>query len=359
LREPQPEAVLHFKVARLYVAQFLLNVKFNTIMIFVDEAKIIVQAGNGGHGCESYHRDKFHKHPIPNGGDGGKGGDVLITASRSIQTLLDYKYKQHYKADNGGHGSSRGKKGRDGKLCNLHVPQGTIIRDDTTGMIIRDLVDDGQSIVIAKGGRGGIGNERRRATLPAEPGEERRLRLELKVIADVGLIGFPNAGKSTLINAISSVKSKIANYPFTTKQPVLGIVKGGDDQPNIVVADLPGIIEGAHEGKGLGYRFLRHAERTRVLVHVLDMGSTEGRDPLEDFEKLNSELSLYSDNMLLKQKINVANKMDVDGAKENLQRFRSKYKQEIIPVSAVEKTGLDDLINKIRSILCQDNYPAL
>lgn len=323
-------------------------------MIFVDEARILVKAGDGGKGCESFYRDRRMRYPRPDGGDGGYGGDVIITADKSIHTLLDFKYKQHYQADKGGNASSKNKSGRRGKECRLRVPVGTIVRDHSNGLLMKDLNADQQSVVVVQGAPGGLGNARRRTPAPPGKGQERVLDFELKLIADVGLIGFPNAGKSTLITAISKAKSKIANYPFTTKQPILGIVEGEDYQ--FVVADLPGLIEGAHKGKGLGDRFLRHAERTKIFLHVLDMAATEGRDPLEDYEKIEHELTEYSDNFVYKRKIVVANKMDLPAASDHLKRFKRKYKkEEIVPVSSLEKQGLETLVDLMRDTLCKEN----
>lgn len=347
-------------------------------MIFVDQARIFVKAGDGGKGCESFYSDKFTRYPRPDGGDGGRGGDVVFTANQGIQTLLDYRFKQHYQAKAGGHASSKGKKGKTGVDCILKVPTGTIIRDEKTGLLIKDLTAHGQSVVVAKGGRGGRGNAHRQTPTPPGQGEEITILLELKVIADVGIVGFPNAGKSTLISSISRVKSKVANYPFTTKQPILGIVEvedfdgsvllttGAHAAPAIdlgrrvsarfVMADLPGLIEGAHEGRGLGDRFLKHAERTKILLHLIDMSGSEGRDPLDDYEKINFELQSYSDELFFKNKIVVANKMDLETAHPHLKRFKRKYKQEkIFPISALEKKGLDELVCFIGELLCQES----
>jgi len=358
-------------------------------MIFVDSARIFVKAGDGGKGCESFYSDKFTRYPRPDGGDGGSGGDVVFTASQGIQTLLDYRFKQHYQAKAGGHASSKGKKGKTGVDCILKVPTGTIIRDEKNGLLIKDLTAHGQSVMVAKGGLGGRGNAHRQTPAPPGLGEEITILLELKVIADVGLVGFPNAGKSTLISSISHVKSKIANYPFTTKQPILGIVEvddwdgsttlttGGEPirltsfaqgpervqrvegqgrTTRFVMADLPGLIEGAHAGRGLGDRFLKHAERTKILLHLIDMSGSEGRDPLEDYEKINFELQSYSDELFFKNKIVVANKMDLETAAAHLKRFKRKYKKEkIFPVSALEKKGLETLICFIGELLCQES----
>jgi len=322
-------------------------------MAFVDEARIFVKAGDGGKGCESFYSDKRTRYSRPDGGDGGRGGDIVFIANNRIQTLLDYKFKQHYKSDKGGHGGSRGKKGKTGENCVLKVPVGTIVSDMDTGLLIKDLAQDGQSVIVVKGGVGGVGNANRKTPKPPHLGEERTVHLELKIIADVGLVGFPNVGKSTLISSISKVRSKIASYPFTTKQPILGIVKG--DEFDFSIADLPGLIEGAHAGKGLGDRFLKHVERTKILVHIVDMASADGRDPYEDYKKINYELEKYSDALSLKEKIVVANKMDLPQAEENLNNFKKKYKGELFVVSAQEKTGLDELVEKLRVELWQDD----
>jgi len=322
-------------------------------MIFVDEARIFVQAGDGGQGCESFYRDKYMRYPRPDGGDGGKGGDVVIQSTRSIQTLLDFKFRQHHKAQKGGNASSKGKKGKNGKECILRVPVGTLIRDAETKLLIKDLAFDQQRVIIAKGGKGGIGNEHRKAPSLPEKGERITVCLELKLIADVGIIGFPNAGKSTLVSNISKVKSKIANYPFTTRQPILGIVERDDS--SFIVADLPGIIEGAHEGKGLGDRFLRHAERTKVLIHLIDMAGTEGRDPLNDYKIINHELESYGDTLMLKQKLTVANKMDLLEARNNLQRFKKEINEEIFPISSLSGEGLDDLVGIMKEKVCTEH----
>lgn len=324
-------------------------------MSFVDEARIFVQGGNGGQGCESFYRDKYMRFPRPDGGDGGHGGDIIFKADGRIRTLLDFKFKQHYKAPSGGHASSKGKTGRRGMDCILRVPCGTILRDKDNGLMIKDLVENGQSIVVARGGRGGWGNQLHKYPKIFEAGERKTIALELKVMADVGLIGFPNAGKSTFITAVSRVRSKVANYPFTTKQPILGIVYV--DDADFVVADLPGIIEGAHQGRGLGDRFLRHAERTKMLVHVLDMAGSEGRDPLEDYAKLNHEIEQYGQALLLKDKIVVANKMDLPEAQGHLVRFRQTYDDPIWPISTLNNEGIEPLLQQLHQRVCQENSP--
>ena len=311
--------------------------------MFVDQARIQVKGGDGGKGCESFYRDKFMRYPRPDGGDGGKGGDVVFVAERGLATLLDYRFRQHYEAGRGGHASSKNKKGKTGADVSLRVPVGTILVDDQTGLLIRDLNCDRQEVIVARGGAGGHGNNKNRTVTPPQPGEARIIRLELKLIADVGLIGFPNAGKSTLINAISSVKSKIAAYPFTTKAPVLGIVRDPQSEFQFVVADLPGLIEGAHQGRGLGLQFLRHAERTKILVHVIDRAGSEGRDPLKDYQLIDEELKAYDEALAHKPRIVVANKMDLPEADKNLKRFKRKYPQKNFAISALEKTGLKKL----------------
>lgn len=321
-------------------------------MAFVDQARIQVQAGNGGKGCESHYSDKYTRYPIPNGGDGGNGGNIIICADPHLHTLLDYRFKQHYQAPGGAHGSSNNKRGRNGEDCILRVPVGTVVWDHETDFLIRDLNKPKDEVIVARGGNGGRGNNRNRTVTPPQPGESRTIRLELKVIADVGLVGFPNAGKSTLISAISKVRSKIANYPFTTRAPILGIVEDDENVDNrFVVADLPGLIEGAHEGKGLGHTFLKHAERTKILVHVVDMSGGEGRDPLKDYKQICEELDLYSQDLSQKHRILVANKMDLPESKKNLTRFKRKYGQGIIPISALERDGLEKLIDEIRKLL--------
>jgi GTPase len=322
-------------------------------MAFVDSARIQVKAGGGGKGCESHYRDLWMRYPKADGGDGGDGGSVCFVADPHIQTLLDFRFKQHYQGQRGGHGSSKGSAGKDGKDIILRVPVGTVLWDDATNLLIRDLNAPGEEVIVAKGGRGGIGNMRRKTVVPPTSGEEKVVRLELKLIADVGLIGFPNAGKSTLISAVSKVRSKIASYPFTTKQPILGIVETDDFR--FIMADLPGLIEGAHLGKGLGLQFLKHAERTKILVHVVDMAGSEDRDPLDDYDKLNLELEAYSSELAHKHKIVVANKMDLPEAKKHLKRFRKKYNVDIFAVSAKEHGGLEELIERIIKILVNIN----
>ncbi|MBF0385259.1 MAG: GTPase ObgE [Candidatus Omnitrophica bacterium] len=322
-------------------------------MIFVDEAKVHVKAGRGGKGCESFYRTKFMRYPRPDGGDGGRGGNVIFVADKKLQTLQDLRFQQNYQAHNGYHASSKGKTGRSGEDCLIRVPVGTILRDPENGLLIRDLSTDKETVLVAKGGTGGLGNFKHKyLTSPAE-GEERYIDVELKLIADVGIVGFPNAGKSTIISNISKVKSKIGNYHFTTRQPILGIVYSGEF--DFIVADLPGIIEGAHLGKGLGDRFLRHAERTKILLHVIDMAGSEGRDPLDDYKIINKELKAYSSELDFKYRIIVANKMDLPEAEPNLKKFKKKYKDKIFAVSALNNEGLPELVLHMKDILWKEN----
>jgi GTP-binding protein len=323
-------------------------------MAFVDEARIFVKSGSGGKGCESFYRNKYFRHPRPNGGDGGKGGDIVFIADPRMQTLLDYRFKQHYKASNGGHGGSKEKTGKSGLDCELRVPVGTIIRDYDTGLLIRDFSKPGERVVAARGGSGGRGNKHNQTSTLPGPSIEKTVHLELKLIADVGLVGFPNAGKSTLITKISKVRSKIASYPFTTKQPILGVVHDENEEFHFIVADLPGLIEGAHAGKGLGDRFLKHAERTKILVHIIDMAGTEDRDPLDDYQKISNELSAYSEQLAVKHKIIVANKMDLPKAQKNLKRFQEHVQEKIFAISALNDQDIQPLVDEMRRFLMKE-----
>jgi len=313
--------------------------------VFIDSAKIEVRAGSGGKGCKSLYRDKYQRQGKADGGDGGKGADIVFRADHNLLTLLDFQHHRHFFGAHGGHGSSNHKKGRTADDVIVRVPVGTIIQDAATGAILRDLNEDGQEVTVAKGGKGGIGNWHRKEATPGEPGEQRTVILDLKLLADVGVIGFPNAGKSTLITAISNARPKIAAYPFTTMGPVLGVVNATHRQ--FVVADLPGLIEGASEGRGLGVKFLKHIERTKVLIHIVDMAGFEGRDPLEDYKKINLELKNYSKDVYKKPQIVCANKMDISGSEDNLKRFKKSVKKPVYPVSALEKTNLRELIDAI------------
>lgn len=314
--------------------------------MFIDEARIYVKAGDGGNGCSSMHRDRVNRIGSPDGGPGGKGGDIIFIADSNIHTLLDLQYRQHIKGHGGSHGSSNHKKGAMGKDEVVRVPAGTLIKDERTGLVLRDLVRPGEHVIAAKGGEGGRGNSRNREAEYGFPGEEKTLRLELKVIADVGIIGYPNAGKSTLISKISSARPKIAGYPFTTKEPNLGVVKVHGDA--IVVADIPGLIEGAHKGRGLGHRFLRHVERTRLLIHLVDISAFEGRDPYEDYTSLNEELKLYSQELAATPQVIALNKLDMPGAGANVKAFKARTgKKKVFAISALTGDGIKELLNEL------------
>lgn len=317
---------------------------------FIDEVRIYVKAGDGGDGCDSLYRDRVNRIGRPDGGPGGDGGAVIFEADSNIHTLLDFQYRQHFKGHSGGHGSSNHKKGPRGEDLLVKVPVGTSIRDAEIGLILRELLRPGDRVIIVKGGAGGRGNSRHREALPGGPGEERTVVLELKLIADVGLVGYPNAGKSTLISKISSARPKIANYPFTTKEPILGVAKVHED--SIVVADIPGLIEGAHKGKGLGHRFLRHIERTKLLVHLVDIAAQDGRDPHSDYLNLNKELGLYSKELAKKPQIVVLNKMDCPEAKHNALKFKKGFpKIKFFEISAVTGKGVKELLATIHKKL--------
>ncbi|HAO9044127.1 TPA: GTPase ObgE [Listeria monocytogenes] len=321
--------------------------------MFVDQVKIYVKAGNGGDGMVAFRREKFVPNGGPAGGDGGKGADVVFVVDEGLRTLVDFRFKRIFKAEHGEHGMSKSMHGRGAEDLVVKVPQGTIVKDIDTGEIIADLVAHGQRAVIAKAGRGGRGNKR--FATPAnpapelsengEPGQERNVQLELKVLADVGLVGFPSVGKSTLLSVVSAARPKIAAYHFTTIVPNLGMVDAGDGR-SFVMADLPGLIEGASQGVGLGHQFLRHIERTRVIVHVIDMSGSEGRVPYEDYMAFNNELEQYNLRLMERPQIIVANKMDMPDAEENLNEFKTKIAEDIpvFPISAVTKTGLRELL---------------
>ena len=316
--------------------------------MFVDEAVIHCVAGRGGKGCHSL--DRSHPgHFRPTGGDGGHGGSIILEARGNIHTLLDFQMNRYFTAENGGNGSSSNKTGHCAEDRLIGVPPGTEIFDEMTGELLRDLDQLGASVVVCQGGKGGHGNDKKRDAMDGEPGEEKDIRLRLKLIADVGLVGFPNAGKSTFISRVSNAKSKAAAYPFTTKNPLLGVVKF-DDGESKVIADIPGIIEGAHEGRGMGLDFLKHVERTKTLLHVIDFAGVDGRDPLSDYQVMNKELSQYSKKLTEKEQILVANKMDLPEARENLKLFKRKVKKEVFPISAVTGEGMDKLLRRIRSI---------
>ncbi|MGE5279132.1 MAG: GTPase ObgE [Deltaproteobacteria bacterium] len=324
--------------------------------MFIDTAKISVKAGDGGNGCNSFFRDNRVEHGKANGGDGGDGGDIVLRADKGVYTLLDFQYRRHFKADRGAHGSSNNKAGARGEDCFITVPAGTVVKDAQTGCLLRDLAVHAQEVVVARGGAGGRGNARNREATQGAPGEERELLFDLKLIADVGLLGFPNAGKSTLISKISNATPKIANYPFTTRAPQLGVVRRPEDDEEFIVADIPGLIAGAHEGRGLGDRFLKHVERTRVLVHIVDMAGVDGRDPLEDYDVINKELASFSKYLAEKPQVLVANKMDLEGAAANYARFRRVVKRRIFEISALKGEGLEALLEEIAKRLAESRH---
>ena len=328
--------------------------------MFVDRVKIYVKGGDGGNGIVAFRREKYVPKGGPAGGDGGKGGDVIFVVDEGLSTLMDFRYQKHFKAPRGENGMPKNQHGKNGKDLFVKVPPGTIVIDDDTGEVLADLVKHGEKLVVAKGGRGGRGNARfatQKNPAPeicekGEPGEERYILLELKLLADVGLVGFPSVGKSTLLSAVTAAKPKIADYHFTTLAPNLGVVETEDGR-SFVMADLPGLIEGAHLGAGLGLQFLRHIERTRVIVHVIDMAAMEGRDPYEDFLTINRELKEYELRLTERPMIVAANKMDMPGAEENLQYFRKKAGPDIpvFPISAATRSGLRELLFAIADTL--------
>ncbi|MCX5702157.1 MAG: GTPase ObgE [Candidatus Omnitrophica bacterium] len=317
--------------------------------MFIDSAKIYVKAGDGGRGCQCIYRDKYTRKGIPDGGDGGRGADIIIKADRNLRTLLDFQYNRHFVGAHGGHGSGKNKKGKDAASVIIRIPMGTIVKDIKTNCVLRDLDKDQEEVIVAYGGKGGLGNRHRVLATEGESGEEKELFLDLKLIADVGVVGFPNVGKSTFISGISNAQPKVAAYPFTTKSPVLGVV--GEAPDSFVVADIPGLIEGSSYGKGLGDKFLRHVERTRLLVHLIDMSSFEGRDPIEDYKTINNELKNYNKEVAGKPQVIVANKMDLEQAESNLAKFRKIIRKKIYPISALKKQGLEELIEAVRKKL--------
>jgi GTPase len=338
--------------------------------VFVDEAKIYVKAGNGGNGCMAFRREKYVPRGGPSGGDGGNGGSVYLEANPNDNTLLRYRYNREFKADRGRHGEGSNCTGHSGDDLILQVPVGTLALDDQSGETIADLATPGQRVLVAHGGRGGRGNQHfakpwHQAPREHEdgfPGEERHLRLELKLLADVGLVGFPNAGKSTLISVISAARPRIANYPFTTLEPNLGVVnadggtgkEGREIGRTFVVADLPGLIEGAHQGAGLGIRFLRHVERTRLLVHLIDTSDANADDPAHSFEVINGELAAFSESLTRKPMIVVATKLDATTDRTRLDALGSyckKHGLEFHSISAVAGEGVKELMRSIADAL--------
>lgn len=329
--------------------------------MFVDVAKISLKAGKGGNGIVSFRREKYIAAGGPDGGDGGKGADVIFRVDESMSTLMDFRYKKHYSAKTGENGGPCNRTGKSAEDLVIKVPPGTILKDARTGKVIADLTKTGEQYIAAKGGKGGRGNARfatstrqiPRFAEQGEDGEEREIYLELKLLADVGLIGYPNVGKSTILSIMTSAKPKIADYHFTTIEPNLGVVML-DDGSSFVLADIPGLIEGAHEGIGLGHQFLRHIERTKVLVHVVDVSGIEGRDPVRDFETINEELRQFNEKLSKRKQIVAANKTDLPNAEENFNRLKTKLSEkgyEVFPVCAATGEGLKELFYKVGELL--------
>lgn len=323
-------------------------------MNFIDEAEITVKAGDGGRGCVSFRREKFVPRGGPNGGDGGDGGSIAFVADGGLSSLMDFRYKREYKAQRGQHGMGSDCHGKNGNSLTVRVPVGTVIKDATTGEELQDMSVEALEYPAVKGGRGGKGNahfatarnQAPKFAQPGEPGEERRLRLELKLLADAGIIGFPNAGKSTLISHISSARPKVADYPFTTLVPHLGVVRYGEYN-SFVVADIPGLIEGAHEGKGLGTRFLKHVERTSIFIHILDLSPETGRDPREDYRAINEELKRFNPELAVRPQVVALNKMDLAEAREAAPKLLKFFKDKgikVFEISAATGKGLKELV---------------
>ena len=328
--------------------------------MFIDHAKIYVKAGDGGNGCVSFHTEKYVTNGGPDGGDGGKGGDVVFVATSKISTLQSVRFKHKFVAKNGEKGMNRKMYGKGGEDLKIAVPVGTIIKDIDTDRIIADLSEDGQEVIVAKGGKGGLGNmhyanavrQAPRFARAGIPGEEKNLSIELKLIADVGLVGYPNAGKSTLLSVMTKAKPKIADYPFTTLEPVLGVVQ--DFDTSFVIADIPGLIDNAHEGAGLGHDFLRHIERTRLLIHVVDVSSADGRDPIDDFKSINEELRLFNEQLASRPQVVVANKSDM-ASEEEVELFVNAVKEmgyeDVFVTSGAAMIGIKPLIDKVSELV--------
>ena len=331
--------------------------------MFSDVAKIHIKAGDGGNGAVTFHREKYIAAGGPDGGDGGRGGNVIFVADKGVNTLIDFRYKKKYAAEPGGNGKDERRNGKNGADLIIKVPVGTIVRDTESGLAVCDLKEEGQEFVIAKGGSGGWGNSHFATATRQTPkfaksgilGDERDVTLELKLIADVGLLGFPNVGKSTFLSMVSDARPKIANYHFTTLEPNLGVVNLGDGG-GFVIADIPGIIEGAHEGVGLGHEFLRHVERTRLLLHFVDVSGIEGRNPLEDFDTINSELKMYSEKLAQKPQVVVANKADIPQFEENFEAFKTELENrgyKVFKISAATKQGVREVLNYTLEMLSE------
>lgn len=335
--------------------------------MFVDETTIKLIAGKGGDGCTSFRREKYIPMGGPDGGNGGRGGNIIFEVDKGLKTLIDLRYKKIVKAEKGVNGKGSTRNGASANDIVLKVPEGTTIYDADTGLVIADLTKDKESVIVAHGGRGGRGNKAFAThSEPAPkfselgaPGEERLVKCELKVMADVGLIGMPSVGKSTILSLISSAKPKVGAYHFTTLSPNLGVVNLRDGR-SFVMADLPGLIEGASEGAGLGHKFLRHAMRTKILAHVIDMGSFEGRDPREDYQKIRMEIEAFNDKLKKKKEIVIANKMDLENARENVEKFKKEFPHlEVLEVSALNKEGLENCLFTLANILEKEEQSSI
>ena len=334
--------------------------------MFVDEAILELNAGRGGNGCMAFRREKFVEMGGPFGGNGGSGGSIYFEADEGLNTLIDLRYKKIYKADNGCHGMGKGMHGKNADDLIIKVPLGTVVYDADTNLVLADITKKNDKVLVCVGGRGGRGNiafATKNNPAPAfcengEPGEVRKVKVELKLLADVGLVGLPSVGKSTIISMISAAKPKIAEYHFTTLKPNLGVVKTKDNR-SFVVADLPGLIEGASLGEGLGDKFLKHIERTRVIAHIIDMSGIEGRNPYDDYITINKELENFSEKLIEKPMIIIANKMDMESSKKNLEQFKKKVDKEIFEVSAINNEGLDEVLIKLADMLDKINKEPL
>ena len=329
--------------------------------MFIDKAKIFIKAGDGGDGRISFRKEKYVPNGGPDGGDGGDGGDIVFIVDENMRTLMDFRYKRKHIAENGEMGGVNNSSGKSAEDLYIKVPAGTLLRDVETGGLLGDLKNPGDKVIIAHGGKGGKGNQHfatptRQAPRFAQPGDkglERWIELELKLLADVGLVGFPNVGKSTLLSIVTSAKPKIANYHFTTLVPNLGVVDLGNGR-SFIIADIPGLIEGAHSGVGLGHDFLRHVERTKVLIHLVDTSGLEGRDPLEDFYKINDELKLYSEKLVNKPQVVACNKMDIPESEENYNKVTEelvKKGYEVFAISAATREGIGPLLDRVYNLL--------
>jgi GTPase len=331
--------------------------------MFIDECTIKARAGDGGRGCVSFRREKYEPWGGPNGGDGGKGGDVILRGDDDQNNLVDFKYKPHWNAERGEHGQGKDCNGREGRPAVLRVPLGTIAYNLATGEVVTEILEDGQEFVLCKGGKGGFGNTRFKSSVnraprqngPGEPGEFGEFRLELKSIADIGLVGFPNAGKSSLTGLITKAHPKVAAYPFTTLHPQIGVIEYAEEYERLIVADVPGLIAGASENRGLGHRFLRHIERCSLLLVIVDMAGTDGRDPRDDYKQLVKELELYDRALLKKPRLVAANKMDEDAAVANLKKFKARYRTvDLVPISCMSERGIPrlrkELLKRVKSL---------